>query len=139
MPLSSPRFLPPTAVTLGLQFGGGSTGITYGTRSAVYTISDKLVRVQFYLALTAKGSSTGVAAVTGLPIAATGAGYGYGAKAAILMNNATGLPGNVISSIDPSQTIAYLQYQTATGVGSLNDTHFTATTVVTGYFEYMIG
>jgi hypothetical protein len=54
--------------TPGISFGGGTTGITYGTRYGYYT---KIANVVFFIlrvTLTNKGSSTGTALVTGLPI-----------------------------------------------------------------------
>ena len=50
-----------------LQFGGGSTGITYSTRSGTYTKVCNLVTVEMQIVLTSKGSSTGTAQISGLP------------------------------------------------------------------------
>lgn len=58
--------------TPGVTFGGGSTGVTYGaTNGANYIKIGRLVHVSGRLILTAKGSSTGAAALTGLPFAAS--------------------------------------------------------------------
>lgn len=50
-----------------LKFGGGVTGITYGTQSGVYTKIGNMVFVSFLIDLTSKGSSTGNATIAGLP------------------------------------------------------------------------
>ena len=50
-----------------LTFGGGSAGITYGSQLGTYVKIGKLVWLNCRLALSAKGSSTGSARVTGLP------------------------------------------------------------------------
>ena len=50
-----------------LDFGGGSTGITYGTQSARYTKIGRMVYFSFRIYLTSKGSSTGHAHVSGFP------------------------------------------------------------------------
>jgi hypothetical protein len=50
-----------------LNFGGGSTGITYGGQLGTYVKIGKLVWLNCRLTLTAKGSSTGSARVAGLP------------------------------------------------------------------------
>jgi len=52
-----------------LQFGGGSTGITYGTRTGTYVRIGNIVTVQMRIVLTAKGSSTGAVGITGFPFA----------------------------------------------------------------------
>ena len=53
--------------TPGISFGGGTTGITYGTQTGYYTKIGNLVTITGYVALTAKGSSTSAALITGLP------------------------------------------------------------------------
>jgi hypothetical protein len=50
-----------------LTFGGGSTGMTYGGQLGTYVKIGKLVWLNCRVTLTAKGSSTGSARVTGLP------------------------------------------------------------------------
>lgn len=55
--------------TPALTFGGGSTGITYGSRNGSYTKIGRQVFIRCYIALSSKGSSTGVAAIEGLPFA----------------------------------------------------------------------
>ncbi len=57
------------AWTPGLTFGGGSTGMTFATQSGYYFQVGKLIFIQGRLTLSAKGSSTGGAVVTGLPVA----------------------------------------------------------------------
>jgi hypothetical protein len=61
--------------TPGIAFGGGTTGITYGTRTgvAIQTIlSDGKIKVDFegYLQVTNLGSSTGSMTITGFPLTA---------------------------------------------------------------------
>ena len=53
--------------TPGVSFGGGTTGITYGVNTGSYTKVGNRVFFSGYIALTAKGSSTGAALITGLP------------------------------------------------------------------------
>jgi hypothetical protein len=68
--------------TLGIAFGGGTTGITYGARPVGYVRIGSLVTVTGYIALSNKGSSTGNATITGLPFtAASSANGGYAAVA----------------------------------------------------------
>lgn len=53
--------------TPGISFGGGSTGITYDSQFGYYTKVGNMVHCWGNLTLSAKGSSTGTARVTGLP------------------------------------------------------------------------
>jgi hypothetical protein len=53
--------------TLGLSFGGGTTGIDYSANSGTYTKIGRQVTVNGYIALSSKGSSAGSVAITGLP------------------------------------------------------------------------
>jgi hypothetical protein len=55
--------------TPGMSFGGGTTGITYGTQVGRYTKIGNLVSCQGQVILTSNGSSTGDARITGLPFA----------------------------------------------------------------------
>jgi hypothetical protein len=54
--------------TPGLTFGGGSTGMTFSSQSGTYTRIGRVVLFDGVIILTAKGSSTGNALITGLPI-----------------------------------------------------------------------
>lgn len=58
-----------TSWTPALSFGGGSTGLTYGTQEGRYVRHGNILFFWFYIALSAKGSSTGAATITGLPVA----------------------------------------------------------------------
>ena len=53
--------------TIGLQFGGASTGMTKNADAGKYTKIGNQVTVTGYIALSNKGSSTGNALITGLP------------------------------------------------------------------------
>ena len=59
-----------------LTFGGGTTGITYSQQVGTYVKIGKLVWLNCRVALTAKGSSTGSARITGLPFTALGGSSG---------------------------------------------------------------
>lgn len=56
-----------------LQFGGASVGITYTTRTGNYTLFSNVVVAQCAIVLSSKGSSAGIATITGWPY--TPAGY----------------------------------------------------------------
>lgn len=54
--------------TPGLSFGGLSTGITYSSRAGQWLRIGNTVYINGYFAITNKGSESGPAAITGLPI-----------------------------------------------------------------------
>ena len=53
--------------TPGIEFGGGTTGITYFTQSGRYTKIGNMVYCDLFVGLSNKGTSTGQFFVTGLP------------------------------------------------------------------------
>jgi hypothetical protein len=55
--------------TVALTFGGGSTGMTTSFSTGQYTKIGRQVSVNGLIVLTAKGSSTGAAVISGLPFA----------------------------------------------------------------------
>lgn len=58
-----------------LSFGGASVGITYSIQAGTYTRTGNQVTFNSVITLSSKGSSTGVAVVSGLPIACGFYGY----------------------------------------------------------------
>ena len=65
-------FVDTTSWTPVLEFGGGTTGITYTVQQGKYTRIGSLVFLSLFITLSNKGSSTGQATITGLPYAANG-------------------------------------------------------------------
>jgi hypothetical protein len=53
--------------TMGIAFGGNSVGVTYSQNVGLYTKIGNKVTVTGYLFIADKGSSTGIATITGLP------------------------------------------------------------------------
>lgn len=53
--------------TPALNFGGGSTGITYSFRAGRFTRIGNRILLECYFQLSAKGSSTGAVTITGIP------------------------------------------------------------------------
>jgi hypothetical protein len=68
--------IPNAAYTPNLVFGGANVGMTYTARNGFYTKVGNAIIVTGYIVLSAKGSSTGNAAVT-LPVAAGSLYQGY--------------------------------------------------------------
>lgn len=71
----------------GISFGGGTTGITYSEQSGTYWVIGAIVFVKIQVTLTNKGSSTGNAAITGLPF--TSANDAFKITVNISTNNVT--------------------------------------------------
>lgn len=119
-----------------LTFGGASVGMTYTTQVGAYVLRGSMVEVDFKIILTAKGTSTGVAAIEGLPFPVSqSSGYMGGGFITNLVNmaalgGAVGLQGN---NAVPKAAIIY---QGAGGFGALTDANFTNTSVIYGKFFY---
>jgi len=62
--------------TASITFGGGSTGITYASRTATYTKIGRQVTVNGLIELSNKGTSTGAAKIEGLPFNISGGSFG---------------------------------------------------------------
>ena len=62
--------------TPGINFGGGSVGITFNTLAAIYTIVGNEVIARARITLSSKGSSTGAFQISGLPFSNNGSQYG---------------------------------------------------------------
>lgn len=60
------------AFTPSLLFGGANTGMTYGLQVGRYTKVGRSVHADIFISLTALGSSTGTATISGLPFSALG-------------------------------------------------------------------
>jgi hypothetical protein len=75
--------------TPSIAFGGASVGITYFDRQGNYTKIGRQVSCTIYIAMTAVGSSTGLATITGLPFTASGANRGTATAASIRFDNIT--------------------------------------------------
>jgi hypothetical protein len=112
--------------TPAITFGGGSTGITYTTQTGAYTRIGDLVALQLHILLSSKGSSTGTAAVTGLPFTTL---VDSGVLGGVAWANLSGLTGNLFAQVAGSTT-ANLRCGGAASVGGLADTNFTNTSEI---------
>lgn len=126
------------ACAVGVAFGGAATGLTYGTQSCQYEVKGMEVDLQFYSTMTALGSSTGAATLTGLPIAvaSSGASMAYGGVTTLLANNTTGLSGPILAEGAPASTTVNLYNQSATGTSALTNANFTNSTTLYGRLSY---
>jgi len=118
--------------TPALSFGGGLTGITYSTQSGTYSKFGNVVTAECSIALTSKGSSTGSAAIGGLPFAAN-------ANPAAIVDcvaNMVGLTGTPFGTL--GSTTVNLVQTAATTRTSLDNTHFSNTSIIRFGITYRV-
>lgn len=99
-----------------ITFGGGSTGITYGSQNARYTKIGNRCYITCYVSMSNKGSSTGQLSITGLPFTSQGGSTFYN-NFAVWANTLTGISGGVQGYNSP-------------GTASLTEMTFTQTGTV---------
>lgn len=61
------NYIPTTAWTPMLEFGGATTGITYTIQSGFYARNGSIVSFELQMVLSSAGSATGTATITGFP------------------------------------------------------------------------
>lgn len=121
--------------TPGLTLGGGSTGMTFTTQLGFYTRIADRVLFNLTIVLSAKGSSTGAAAVTGLPFPAN-AGSGRNSALAFYGTSMSSLSGSLSGLLLAGSSSISLT-ESATGTANqLNDTNLTNTSqiVISGQY-----
>jgi hypothetical protein len=94
--------------TMGVAFGGASVGVTTSLNTGSYVKVGRKVTVTGFLALTSKGSSTGDAAITGLPFAVANLSQNY-SSASIWFENVSFL--NQLTSFGDVNTTTLLLFE----------------------------
>jgi hypothetical protein len=125
--------------TMGLAFGGASTGITYRVESgATYTKIGRQVTATGFIELTNKGSATGIATITGLPFAVNGSGWGFFGAAACRLTGVS-FSGQYALRNDIGGTTLIVQQTTEAGVSSiLDNTNFVNDSTVMITLTYFV-
>jgi hypothetical protein len=124
--------------TPGLTFGGGSTGMTFTSRSGRWQRLGDTIYFTLALRLFAKGSSTGTAIITGLPVAVSATSDSALAVEARGMGGLTGPP--VAVPVNSSSTVSIL-YTSAVATGAqtaMTDANFTSASVVAISGSYQV-
>jgi len=107
-----------------IEFGGASVGITYFDRQGNYTKIGRQVTCTMYIALTAVGSSTGNATITGLPFTCANLNRGTVGAPSLRFANIT-FSGQLTGSVPNNNTIIELSNTTLLGVQtSLTNANF---------------
>jgi hypothetical protein len=113
--------------------------MTFGPQAGTYIRVGSLVTCFFSLTLTAKGSSTGIATISGLPFPSNAdvanAGAGGLCPSYANMASLTGVP---LVQIGPAVSAASLAQAGAATPAALTDANITNTTTISGSFSYRI-
>jgi hypothetical protein len=116
-----------TSFTPGVTFGGAAVGVSYNpNREGQYITVGKMVLFQLRMRLSSKGSSTGTALITGLPVAMRSSNVSV-APCAVDAIGMTGLTGSMVASCSTSSTSISLVQWGATGLAVITDAAFTNT------------
>lgn len=110
--------------TPAMTFGGGSTGITYALQSGTYQKIGSAVFFRCYVVLSAKGSSTGDALITGLPFTSIN-GNPLSPVTVGFYNGLAGLTFCPLASVNTNTAAITLYQGGAASVGNLTDANFT--------------
>jgi hypothetical protein len=123
--------------TMGVSFGGGSTGITYSTRTGRYTKVGNMVTVVGYIEMSNKGTSFDAARVTGLPFT-IGSGNTNYSSPSLRLNRIT-FANQYTGFGEPSNTTILLVEQTEAGVETtLNDANFANNSEIILTYTYFV-
>lgn len=123
--------------TPAIQFGGGSTGVTYTSRGGSYTRIGNVITFSIYMLLSSKGSSTGAVQLTGLPTASRSsslAGYTF----SVVINAGLALPAAVTGYNTAGQTTITLLSEVTTDAVALTDANITNTTEIIVSGSYLV-
>ncbi len=124
--------------TPSLRFGGASVGMT-ASASGTYNRIGSMVFCRFTITLTAKGTSVGVATLSGLPVASNADATNAGAGGMVVAyNNMAALSGVPLLQVGVSSSAVSLLLAGATGAGPISDTNFLDSATLSGSFSYFV-
>lgn len=110
--------------TPGIAFGGGTTGITYSSQVGKYTQIGNIVFFSCIVTLSSKGSSTGAATITGLPVTIGGGSCKLDISSAQNVTFTASYITAYWATVNATTTFNVNQYSSTLGVASLTDTNF---------------
>jgi hypothetical protein len=114
-----------------VTLGGGNTGLTYSRQAGAYTKIGNIVCIMTDITLSAKGSSTGALAITGLPFAPGSVGTTFAVETG--SSTWTGLTAGVMARVSNGATSMSFRAYTTSGTGStasITDAVLTNTSVI---------
>lgn len=109
-----------------LTFGGAAVGMTFTTTAGSYEKIGKNTHIRLRLTLSAKGSSTGAAVITGLPFTIWN-NTNANAVGPVWYGSLAGLAGEVLALTVVNTTTLALYDGAAASMAVLDDTNFTNT------------
>jgi hypothetical protein len=126
--------------TPALAFGGGSTGMTFSSlRQGYYVKIGRTVTCTFQVQLSNKGSSTGVATLTGLPFTNGSPAGNYGTLTVGYFQSMNNLPNNAFNhTVDDGSSAVQLRFATSGTSGDLTDANFTNSSRFLGTITYFV-
>ena len=104
------------------KFGGANVSMT-GSFTGKYVKVGKVLYYSASIILTAKGSSTGVTTIEGLPFTNAGGNVGYSTTVGFLFNGAS-LTGPIMPRVQISATIIDVFQNSATGYATVSQANF---------------
>lgn len=126
-------------VTVQLQLGGSSTGITTSISECHYMLIGNVCTVVGAVRLTSKGTATGAAAITGLPFAAQSTVSDLASPLQFQANNLNASFTSVISaSINAGTSSLSLQKFASGVISNVTDADLTNTTVIRFSGSYFV-
>lgn len=120
--------------TPGVQFNGGTTGITYTLQVGNYFSIGGMVFAYFDVTLSSKGSDTGFTEITGLPVSVSATIIATGALT--FMQNMSGIQATPSALPSAGTNRARLLDFSATDGVNVTDTNFTNTSRIVGMVIY---
>lgn len=121
--------------TPSLKFGGASVGMTYGTQQGHYTKIGRQVFISIKIVLTAKGSSTGDATISGLPFTASS---NNATADAVSFLTTTSVGNTMMLTMSGSVSEISLQFGSVGGLIPLTHSNINNTTTLTMSFAYFV-
>lgn len=119
-----------------LTFGGNAVGLGYATQLGSFQVNGRTATASFKIILNAVGSSTGVAAIGGLPLTVSGANGAHGGGAINYAVNMAGLTGALVASGNEGTSTLSIYQSAATGVAALTNANFTNSSTLYGTVTY---
>lgn len=125
-----------TCPNLSIAIGGTALPIgDYSIQDCTWQLSGFTVDVDFGLALTTKGATTGTLTLAGLPVMANSAFVG-GSGEVGYYTNWSGLSGQLMFNVSQGGTYANIYQSSATGVATTSNTNLTNTSTLYGNLTY---
>jgi hypothetical protein len=112
----------PWTPTIG--FGGNAVGLTYSVQVGRYTRIGNIIIATGFVALSAKGSSTGAARIRTLPVASKNTAN-FLQPFFVRMDDMSGTSGSYSAFLQPNATEARLDFSGTGVVTEMTDAHFT--------------